>query len=58
MLESLLDDKEWWVRYRAAQAIASLPFLGPNQLRQIRDRQTDRYAGDMLQQCFAEVGIA
>ena len=58
LLESLLDDKEWWVRYRAAQAIASLPFLGPNQLRQIRDRQTDRYASDMLEQSFAEVGIA
>ncbi len=58
LLEALLGDKEWWVRYRAAQAIASLPFLGPNQLRQIRDRQTDRFAADMLQQSFAEVGIA
>ena len=58
LLESLLDDPEWWVRYRAAQAIASLPFLGPNQLRQIRDRQKDPYAADILQQSFAEVGIA
>ena len=58
LLESLLDDREWWVRYRAAQAITSLPFLGPNQLRQIRDRQTDPYAADILQQSFAEVGIA
>lgn len=58
LLESLLDDVEWWVRYRAAQAITSLPFLGPNQLRQIRDRQTDRYAADILQQSFAEVGLA
>ena len=58
LLESLLDDVEWWVRYRAAQAITSLPFLGPNQLRQIRDRQTDRFASDILEQSFAEVGIA
>jgi len=58
LLESLLDDKEWWVRYRAAQAISSLPFLGPNQLRQIRERQDDRFACDILQQSFAEVGIA
>lgn len=58
LLESLLDDPEWWVRYRAAQAIASLPFLGPNQLRQIRDRQKDSYAADILQQSLAEVGIA
>lgn len=58
LLEDLLDDREWWVRYRAAQTIAKLPFLGPNQLRQLRRRQTDPYARDMLQQCFAEVGLA
>lgn len=58
LLESLLDDPEWWVRYRAGQAISALPFLGPNQLRAIRDRQTDPYAVDILQQCFAEVGLA
>ncbi len=57
LLQSLLDDKEWWVRYRAAQAIASLPFLGPNELRNLRLRQTDRFAGDILQQAFAEVGL-
>lgn len=58
LLESLLDDPEWWVRYRAAQAITRLPFLGPNALRKIRSKQSDRYARDMLQQCFAEAGLA
>lgn len=58
LLESLLDDREWWVRYRAAQAIASLPFLGPNQLRQLSERQEDPYAAQMLQQAIAEVGLA
>jgi hypothetical protein len=58
LLESLLDDREWWVRYRAAQAIASLPFLGPNQLRQLPEKQTDRYAADILRQAIAEVGLA
>lgn len=58
LLEALLDDREWWVRYRAAQAITQLPFLGPNQLRQLKKRQSDRYARDMLQQCFAEAGLA
>ena len=58
LLESLLDDSEWWVRYRAAQAITRLPFMGPNQLRQLRKRQEDRYAADILQQAFAEAGIA
>ncbi len=58
LLESMLDDREWWVRYRAAQSITSLPFLGPNELRRLRDRQEDRYAADMLQQTFAEAGLA
>lgn len=58
LLESLLGDKEWWVRYRAAQAITSLPFLGPNQLRMLQRRQKDRYARDILQQSMAEVGLA
>jgi HEAT repeat protein len=58
LLEALLDDREWWVRYRAAQAITRLPFLGPNRLRRIRLRQADRYATDILQQAFAEAGLA
>ncbi|MCH8135976.1 MAG: HEAT repeat domain-containing protein [Proteobacteria bacterium] len=58
LLESMLHDEEWWVRYRAAQAIASLPFLGPNKLRQLQHRQSDPFAADMLQQAYAEVGLA
>lgn len=58
LLQSLLSDREWWVRYRAAQAITSLPFLGPNRLRQIRDGQKDAFARDMLEHVLAEVGLA
>jgi HEAT repeat protein len=58
LLESMLDDQEWWVRYRAAQSIVSLPFLGPNAVRQLRNRQKDRYARDILEQALAEVGLA
>lgn len=58
VLESLLHDSHWWVRYRAAQAIASLPFLGPNALRALRERQRDQYARDILQQTYSEVGMA
>lgn len=57
-LESLLSDREWWVRYRAAQSITLLPFLGPNQLRALRHRQDDPYASDILQQTYAEAGLA
>jgi len=58
LLASLLDDPEWWVRYRAAQALVRLPFLGPNALRDLRERQGDRYARDMLEQAMAERGLA
>ena len=57
-LEPLMSDPEWWVRYRAAQAIVALPFLGPHALRRLRDRQRDRFARDMLQQALAERGVA
>ena len=58
LLASLLDDPEWWVRYRAAQSMVRLPFLGPNALRDLRERQEDRYARDMLEQAMAEAGLA
>lgn len=58
ILEPLLADTEWWVRYRAAQAITKLPFLGPNALRKLRDRQKDRFARDIMCQALAEVGMA
>ena len=58
ILEPLLSDTEWWVRYRAAQAITKLPFLGPHALRKLRDRQQDPYARDILSQALAEAGLA
>ena len=58
LLEKLLTDAEWWVRYRAAQAIVALPFMGPNRLRELHDRQRDHFAADMMQQAMAEVGLA
>jgi HEAT repeat protein len=57
ILEPLLSDREWWVRYRAAQAITGLPFLGPNALRKLCDRQKDRFARDMLRQALAEARL-
>lgn len=57
-LEPLLGDREWWVRYRAAQALAASPFLGPNALRRIAARQKDLFARDILQQALAEKGLA
>lgn len=58
LLTRLLADEEWWVRYRAAQALVTLPFLGPNALRRLRDTQEDPYAGDMLAHAMAEADLA
>lgn len=58
ILEPLLSDTHWWVRYRAAQAIVGFPFLGPNALRKLRDRQRDQFARDILNHVLAEKGLA
>jgi HEAT repeat protein len=57
ILESMLEDPEWWVRYRAAQAIVTQPYLGRNGLLRLQRRQIDRYASDMLGQAIAEAGL-
>ena len=49
-----LSDSVWWVRYRAAQALAGLPFVTLDEVRQIRDSLTDRFAQDILTQVIAE----
>jgi hypothetical protein len=46
------------VRYRAAQALAELPFLGRAGLERMRDEAGDRYAADMLTQVMAEKEMA
>lgn len=52
-LAELLGDPEWWVRYRAAQAIADLTG-DAKMLSYIHDAQSDRYAREMLTQVIAE----
>ncbi len=53
----MLSDREWWVRYRCAQALATMPFLKQDEIRQLADDATDRFAGDMLRQVLAEGGV-
>ncbi|HYG13158.1 MAG TPA: hypothetical protein VD885_03330, partial [Methylophilaceae bacterium] len=53
-LLQLLCAPEWWVRYRAAQAITAAPYLGKDELGQLQATQADRYARDILQQVAAE----
>jgi HEAT repeat protein len=53
-LEGMLTDESWWVRYRAASALAGLAALSEPDLEAMKSRQTDRYARDSLEQAIAE----
>jgi HEAT repeat protein len=53
-LAALLADSEWWVRYRAAQAIMDLPFSSLERIRQLKEYRNDRYARDILEQVIVE----
>jgi len=50
----LLGDAEWWVRYRAAQALAGMSFFSSAELELLRANLSDRYARDILGQVLAE----
>ena len=54
ILTLLLKDREWWVRYRSAQALASMPFLNIQNLEVIRDSINDKFAKDILNQVITE----
>ncbi|MEX0960509.1 MAG: HEAT repeat domain-containing protein [Burkholderiales bacterium] len=56
LLAGMLKDPVWWVRYRAAQALAALPFLTRDDLWRLRFVVTDRFAQNMLDQVVAERG--
>ncbi len=53
-LVECLQDSEWWVRYRAAQALAAMPFVSIEMLEDIHHSQQDRYARGILQQVISE----
>jgi hypothetical protein len=57
-LRTLLADREWWVRYRAAHALAGMPSLAPGEFAALRDKLADRYARDMVVHVLAEKGQA
>lgn len=53
-LIELLHDENWWVRYRAANALSGLSFMKMERLKEIMKLQTDRFARDILSQVIAE----
>ncbi len=58
LLKEMLGDPAWWVRYRAACALRSLPFVTPASLEALmNDEKSDHFARDILRQALAEVEV-
>lgn len=57
LLMTLMADANWWVRYRAAQALVGMPRVTADDMVQLRRITQDRYARDMLAQALAERGL-
>ncbi|OWW21001.1 HEAT repeat domain-containing protein [Noviherbaspirillum denitrificans] len=53
-LQAMLGDTQWWVRYRAAQALIGLPSMQAGEAQALAASVTDRFAADMLRQVIAE----
>jgi HEAT repeat protein len=58
LLVGMLSDREWWVRYRAAQALLELPGVDEVAALALRSALTDRFARDMVAQVLAERSLA
>ena len=56
VLTQLLTDAQWWVRYRAAQALLRLPGMNAQRLLACAQTTQDRYALSMAQSVIAEAG--
>ncbi len=54
LLLTMLADRQWWVRYRAAQALLSGRFGDPEELSRLRGQLQDRFARDILTHVLAE----
>ena len=54
LLNKMLCDAHWWVRYRAAQALISLPLASLDAWEETAAAHSDQYAGEMLRHAIAE----
>jgi HEAT repeat protein len=57
-LMRLLSDRYWWVRYRAAQAMAALPGVTLAEMEQVAAVHFDKFAADMLRHVAAEARLS
>jgi HEAT repeats len=57
-LVELLSDPQWWVRYRAAHSLATLPESNVPHLQRLAAAQTNPFAHDILTEVIAERELA
>ncbi len=51
-------DQEWWVRYRAAQALANLPSISEEKLEEIAKTHQNFFGSDMIYKVIGERKVA
>lgn len=54
VLQYLLHDKQWWVRYQAAHALVDMPFFGIENLQLLRTSTAEVQVIEMLEHVLAE----
>ncbi len=57
VLIKMLGDSQWWVRYRAARALAGLPFVGNERYKELLGKTTNPEARNVLAQVMVEEGM-
>ena len=57
LLAPLLCDREWWVRYRAGQALVCLPGVSIGDMQLLHNSLQDGFARDMLIYAAGEAGV-
>ena len=55
LLLPLLRDPDWWLRYRAARAIIKLSKFDSGKIEELRAREKDRYASEILKHAQHEL---
>ena len=58
LLFSLVSDEKWWVRYKAAKALAKLPYVNVKNLKGIQETHPNKMAKEILNQVIAEQNLS
>lgn len=57
LLIAALDDRDWWVRYRAASMLISMPGMTESKIEKLSSTLPSAFARDILRQVSAEIQL-